>query len=215
MRVLILNGSPRPKGNTKQMIQAFCEGLETAGHEYGVYDVCKMNIHGCLACEYCHTKGNGQCVQKDDMQFVYHELQEAEMLVTTRNTVDAKAAIGEIIREYSTPGTEGYEGKLTETLLKAADRMRGGGYPQTNGLPQDILGTLLAADEVYCEVPFSYKDDSDKTTVWNGVMDVIYSGNGEWHIVDYKTNADGSDLDTRYQAQLSAYVKSLQGNHRP
>ena len=42
---------------------------------------CKMNIHGCLACEYCHTKGNGQCVQKDDMQFVYHELQEAEMLV--------------------------------------------------------------------------------------------------------------------------------------
>ena len=81
MRVLILNGSPRPKGNTKQLIQAFCEGLETAGHEYGVYDVCKMNIHGCLACEYCHTKGNGQCVQKDDMQYVYHELQEAEMLV--------------------------------------------------------------------------------------------------------------------------------------
>ena len=73
MKVLIFNGSPRPKGNTKQMIQAFCEGLETAGHEYDVYDVCKMNIHGCLACEYCHTKGNGQCVQKDDMQFVYHE----------------------------------------------------------------------------------------------------------------------------------------------
>ena len=44
MRVLIFNGSPRPKGNTKQMIQAFCEGLETAGHEYGVYEVCKMNI---------------------------------------------------------------------------------------------------------------------------------------------------------------------------
>ena len=81
MKVLILNGSPRPKGNTKQMIKAFCEGLETAGHEYGVYDVCKMNIHGCLACEYCHTKGNGQCVQKDDMQYVYGQLQEAEMLV--------------------------------------------------------------------------------------------------------------------------------------
>ena len=32
MQVLILNGSPRPKGHTKQMIQAFCEGLETAGH---------------------------------------------------------------------------------------------------------------------------------------------------------------------------------------
>ena len=63
------------------MITAFCEGLEAAGHEWDVYDVCKMNIHGCLACEYCHTKGNGQCIQKDDMQNIYQQLQEAEMLV--------------------------------------------------------------------------------------------------------------------------------------
>ena len=81
MKLLILNGSPRPKGNTKQMIQAFCEGLASAGHEYDVFDVCRMNIHGCLACEYCHTKGQGQCVQKDDMQKIYEKLQEAEMLV--------------------------------------------------------------------------------------------------------------------------------------
>ena len=32
MKVLILNGSPRPKGNTKQMIKAFCEGLEAAAY---------------------------------------------------------------------------------------------------------------------------------------------------------------------------------------
>ena len=35
----------------------------------------------CLACEYCHTKGNGECVQKDDMQNIYYQLKEAEMLV--------------------------------------------------------------------------------------------------------------------------------------
>ena len=81
MKLLILNGSPRPKGNTKQMIQAFCEGLASAGHEYDVFDVCRMNIHGCLACEYCHTRGQGQCAQKDDMQKIYEKLQEAEMLV--------------------------------------------------------------------------------------------------------------------------------------
>jgi len=81
MRILILNGSPRPKGNTKQMIQAFCKGLEEAGHEWDVFDVCKMNIHGCLACEYCHKKGNGACAQKDDMQLIYDRLREAEMLV--------------------------------------------------------------------------------------------------------------------------------------
>ena len=49
--------------------------------EFGVFEFSKMNIHGCLACEYCHTRGNGQCIQKDDMQYVYQELQDAEMIV--------------------------------------------------------------------------------------------------------------------------------------
>ncbi len=81
MQVLILNGSPRPNGNTKQMIQAFCEGLDEAGHSYQVIDLCRMNIHGCMACEYCHEKRQGECMQKDDMQRVYPLLRKAEMLV--------------------------------------------------------------------------------------------------------------------------------------
>ena len=132
-----------------------------------------------------------------------------EMLAMTRNTVDAEAAIGEIIREYRTPATESNEKQLAETLRKAAGRIRNGGYAQTNGVPQDILGTLLSADEVCCEVPFCYKDETEENTVWNGIMDVVYSKDGRWHILDYKTSADGSDLDTRYQAQLSAYVRAF------
>ncbi len=81
MRILLLNGSPRPKGNTKQMVDAFKEGAESVGHQVDVVDVCKKKIAGCLACEYCHTKGNGVCVQKDDMQEVYSLLAEADMLV--------------------------------------------------------------------------------------------------------------------------------------
>lgn len=81
MYVLILNGSPRPEGHTMQMIKAFCEGLDTAGHKYDVMDVCRMNIHGCLACEYCHEKKRGDCMQKDDMQRIYALLKKAEVLV--------------------------------------------------------------------------------------------------------------------------------------
>ena len=33
-----------------------------------------MKIAGCLGCEYCHTKGNGECVQKDDMKEVETKL---------------------------------------------------------------------------------------------------------------------------------------------
>lgn len=81
MNILVLNGSPRPKGNTKQMIGAFQEGAAAAGHRVNVVDVCQKQIGGCLACEYCHTKGNGSCVRKDDMQEVYGLLNEADMLV--------------------------------------------------------------------------------------------------------------------------------------
>lgn len=81
MNILVLNGSPRKLGNTKRMIIAFREGAESVGHRVDIVDVCHLNIAGCLACEYCHTKGNGSCVQKDDMQEVYQLLSKAEMLV--------------------------------------------------------------------------------------------------------------------------------------
>lgn len=131
-----------------------------------------------------------------------------EMLVSARNRIDAESAVTEIIREYRTAETEPFEAELRKALNKAAEQIRNGGYAQTNGLPQDILGTLLAADEVYCELPFCYKD-TENNTVWNGIMDVVYAENGRWHIVDYKTNADGSDLDTKYQGQLNAYVTAF------
>lgn len=81
MNILVLNGSPRPQGNTKQMVEAFREGAASSGNKVKVIDVCRKKIGGCLACEYCHTKGNGNCIQKDDMQEVYDLLKEAEMLV--------------------------------------------------------------------------------------------------------------------------------------
>ena len=81
MQILVLNGSPRPNGNTKGMIEAFREGAVSAGHQVDVMDVCRMKIGGCLACEYCHTKGEGKCIQQDDMREVYPVLSEAEMIV--------------------------------------------------------------------------------------------------------------------------------------
>lgn len=81
MDILVLNGSPRPKGNTRQMVDAFREGAVSAGHNVEVVDVCKMKIGGCMACEYCHSKEMGICIQKDDMQEVYKLLENTEMLV--------------------------------------------------------------------------------------------------------------------------------------
>ena len=84
MKILVLSGSPRPRGNTAAMVDAFARGARESGHQVEIIDVCRKKIAGCMACEYCHQKGSGherQCVQQDDMQAVYPLLDEAEMIL--------------------------------------------------------------------------------------------------------------------------------------
>ncbi|MCR5007208.1 MAG: flavodoxin family protein [Oribacterium sp.] len=80
MKILILNGSPR-KENTAAMVEAFKEGAESAGNEVRVLHIGRMKINGCLGCEYCHGKGEGQCVQKDDMGQVIDAYKWTDMVV--------------------------------------------------------------------------------------------------------------------------------------
>lgn len=84
MDILVLNGSPRPQGNTAAMVDAFADGAREKGHNVHIVPVCQKKIAGCLACEYCHQKDSGherQCVQQDDMQEIYPLLDQAEMIV--------------------------------------------------------------------------------------------------------------------------------------
>ena len=80
MKITVLNGSPR-KENTSAMVDAFVEGAQEAGHEVEILQVGKMKISGCMGCEYCHTKGEGQCIQKDDLEKIMPAYKEADMIV--------------------------------------------------------------------------------------------------------------------------------------
>lgn len=55
--------------------------ITTAGHEVDILHVGKMKIAGCLGCEYCHTKGEGKCIQKDDMQKIIPAYLNSDMIV--------------------------------------------------------------------------------------------------------------------------------------
>lgn len=139
MRILLLNGSPRPKGNTKQMADAFKEGAESVGHQVDVVDVCKKKIAGCLACEYCHTKGNGVCVQKDDMQEVYSLLAEADMLVIASPIY--------------------YHG-ISGQLKCVIDRFYSAAYPRKPRNLKKVAMILSSGDaNMYDGAVFSYKGD--------------------------------------------------------
>ena len=80
MKITVLNGSPR-KQNTDALVAAFVEGAQEAGHEVEVVKVGSMSIAGCKACEYCHGKGEGTCIQKDDLEKVIPAYQDADAVV--------------------------------------------------------------------------------------------------------------------------------------
>lgn len=81
MKILLLSGSPKKNGNSSAMADAFIAGAESAGHEVVRFDVGRMDINGCMGCEYCHVQGEGKCIQQDDMQEIYPHLNDCDMIV--------------------------------------------------------------------------------------------------------------------------------------
>ena len=67
-------------------------------------------------------------------------------------------------------------------------------------MPADLLTVLRQADEVYCEVPFCQKCGSE---IVHGVIDLLYRCGDAWRIIDYKTNAERTQLAERYAPSLS------------
>ena len=75
-----------------------------------------MNIKGCLACEYCHTKAFRQCVQKDDMQKIYPVLDEAEMIVLA-SPIYYHGLSGQLQCTINRIYAQGYPKKLKKAML--------------------------------------------------------------------------------------------------
>ena len=127
-----------------------------------------------------------------------------ECIVSSHDAAECSVLCADICREYDADAAL-YAGTL-ETVFRT---MHSGGYPQDEtGDPdkrcvQDLLPVLMRAEEVCCELPFSYLQENGE--LWYGVIDLVYCLEGRWHIVDYKTNEDGSDLDKVYRQQLEAY----------
>lgn len=79
MKVLALNGSPRRKGNTDELLRAIVKGMETAGGEVEVVRLVELNIKGCIGCGGCDKTGH--CVLEDDMQQLYPKILEVKRIV--------------------------------------------------------------------------------------------------------------------------------------
>ena len=66
MRVLIINGSPRQKGNTSIALAEIAKQLEKLGIESEIVWIGNKPVRGCIACNTCKDNP-GACVFDDDV----------------------------------------------------------------------------------------------------------------------------------------------------
>lgn len=76
MKTLILNGSPRPKGDTAGLTGVVRESLMG---EVRVVDAYRADISPCLDCRYCWERPG--CAIKDGMQGVYQYIQDCDNIL--------------------------------------------------------------------------------------------------------------------------------------
>lgn len=122
MKILVLAGSPRRKGNTNYLVERFAAGAREAGHEVERFDCAAHRVAGCLACGHCGT--DGDCVQRDDFALVRPLLLEADMVVfaTPMYYFGFSAQIKSVIdRFYAINGRIKGVPKKTALLMAYAD----------------------------------------------------------------------------------------------
>lgn len=117
-KIIVLNGSPRLKGNTAMLCDSFCAGAQSRGHEINVFTLQKMKIGGCLGCMQGGKDPKSPCVIKDEMDLIYPVYEAADIVVLAspmyywtfsgqlKTAFDRLFAVAECNPEYANPVKE-------------------------------------------------------------------------------------------------------------
>ena len=82
MRILVFNGSPKiEKSDTMHITRAFLDGMNSAGaNEITFVNSAEKNVRPCAGCFSC-MRGDGNCVQDDDMAEILAQVSSADLIV--------------------------------------------------------------------------------------------------------------------------------------
>ena len=78
-KILVVLGGGRPKGNTRQLVDAFIQGAVDAGHEVELVSLNQVEVKGCMGCNACRY--GKPCVQKDGFSELVPKIKAANLLV--------------------------------------------------------------------------------------------------------------------------------------
>lgn len=79
--IVVLNGSPRKKGNTSTLVTEFIRGANESGNDVTEFLLEEMSISGCKGCFGGHSSKECPCVQQDNMNKIYPAIKKCEVVV--------------------------------------------------------------------------------------------------------------------------------------
>lgn len=77
--ILILSTSPRRKGNSAALAEAFAEGAREAGNHAEIVTLCDMKLEFCRGCLACQK--TGRCIINDDVRDLLPKIHDADVLI--------------------------------------------------------------------------------------------------------------------------------------
>lgn len=79
MEIVAIMGSHRNGQNTQKAIDFFISKINIE-HQLFEYNVNKIDVQACIACDYC-IPHQGQCVIEDDMTEIYQKMESCDLLI--------------------------------------------------------------------------------------------------------------------------------------
>ncbi len=158
--IVVLNGSPRKRGNTSALVRSFTEGAQSAGNQVTEFFLDAMDIHGCKGCFGGHSDREHPCVQRDAMDQVYAAVRECDVVVLASPL---------------------YYWNLSGQLRTAVDRLfalEEGGENLLRGHGRASV-LLMAAEGHGFEDVLAYYDHLTDHLRWTNLGHVLAGGNGD------------------------------------
>lgn len=86
MKAIAINGSPRKKWNTAQLLKKALKGAESQGAETELVNLYDLEYKGCKSCFSCKTIGSkiygkGKCAVQDDLTPVLERIKESQAII--------------------------------------------------------------------------------------------------------------------------------------
>lgn len=132
MKVLLVNGSPRPEGCTYTALSEVEKILNEEGIETEIFQIGKNPVYGCSACKACVELG--KCVYDDVSNKLAEKMQEADGIVLGSPVYYASinGSFGAALDKAFYQNSQAYENKVGAAVVSCRRGGAGSSFDRLN-----------------------------------------------------------------------------------